>query len=68
MKALTTYGCDYCNGDLTTTGYSEEYRIAVSSQAMGHSDGAVFSMALDDPVPEPLHFCDMKCLKEWAAK
>lgn len=65
--------CDHCGADLTYTGNCEDYRIVVRSQAKapwytkdGLGGGVVTAMAIPDPVPLPLDFCDFRCLKAWA--
>jgi hypothetical protein len=60
--------CDNCKADLTTTGNSIDYRLALISQLIPGWGGAVTDMLISPPIDRSHHFCHMGCLREWIAK
>ena len=60
--------CDTCGCDLTTTGNSVDYRIAVVVENIRPESGSVTDMMAYPPLERMHHFCGKPCLKKWAAK
>jgi hypothetical protein len=57
--------CNHCGNDLTYTGNSVEYRIAVVVEQMPHAPdtGVVTDLGLSPPFRDRvLHFCNRVCL------
>jgi hypothetical protein len=67
--------CDGCGGDITTTGNSVDYRLALVTQspipwyvAEGQNSGAVTDMMIWPAIKETHHFCNnLDCLRAWLA-
>lgn len=57
--------CDRCGKDLITTSNSIDYRIRVSAEMMKSYNSVVTSMQHSNPLPDDLHFCGFRCLREW---
>ena len=59
--------CDACGKDLTYTGNSVDYRLALISQAKGTYPGAhaVTDMLIAPPLERDKHFCRLECLDIW---
>ena len=75
MTATTSILCDTCKEDIQYTGNVEDYRLVISSERKapwytkdGLPGGAVTDMAIDNPAPKRLHFCDWTCLATWVAE
>jgi hypothetical protein len=68
MTVRATFTCDACKKDLTFTSNAREYRLALMAQPMLAMPGNApeRASAKASPLEEPLHFCDVKCLKSWA--
>ena len=59
--------CDGCGKDLTYTGNSVDYRLALVSQPMPSKGGGAASYRLIYPaIKSTKHFCGLRCLKNWA--
>lgn len=72
MSHSTEVLCDGCGADLTTTGNSEDWRLALVSQAKmpwyiaeGMRSGAVTDLAIAQPIQGDKHFCGLRCLRSW---
>lgn len=61
----TKITCDGCGKDLTTTGNSVDYRLALVNEAIPSGGGAVTDMMVYPPIERNVHFCGMRCLKAW---
>ena len=64
----TTYICDNCGKDITTTDAKPRYRIVVYSESMPHNTNRVAMILVHPPFTGEKVLCDLQCLKEWAAK
>ena len=74
MEEKPKVTCDKCGANITTTGNREEYRLTLDYEPMmpwyawnGAHGGAVTDMVAALPIARKHHFCDMTCLREWAA-
>lgn len=65
MKAVEVT-CDGCGRDLTTTGNSIDYRLALANERLPSRGGCVTDMMIYPPIKRDAHFCGMACLKKWA--
>lgn len=59
--------CDHCKRNLTRSGNSVDYRIVVKSEPIPSAPGPVTDMMIYPPIPEDLHFCGLRCMREWVA-
>ena len=62
MKKLE---CDYCKGDLSTTGNCVDYRLQLSAQRIPSCGAYITDVMIYAPIHEDHHFCGFKCLKKW---
>lgn len=69
MTVRATFTCDACKKDLTFTQSARDYRLALIAQPMIARPGNVpdRASAKAAPLEEPLHFCNIDCVKKWAA-
>ena len=69
MKTVTTtITCDTCGADLASHDTPATlYRIAVSVEQIAKTSPFSFATEYEPPIKQPLHFCNLKCLEEWAA-
>ncbi len=68
MTVRATFTCDACKKDLTFTQSAREYRLALTAQPMIAMPGTAPDRASAKAplLEEPLHFCNVDCLKKWA--
>ena len=57
--------CDFCGGDLTTTGNAVGYRLVLASQPIPSRGGIVTDVHVDPIIDREKHFCSTKCLGAW---
>lgn len=59
--------CDNCGADLTSTGNSVDYRLALASEKLPLHAGAMSctDTMIFPPITHDAHFCGMVCLKKW---
>ena len=57
--------CDKCGKDLTTTGNSIDYRLALINQSIPSWGGIVTDMMVYPPIETDAYFCGFRCLQEW---
>lgn len=61
--------CDHCGRDLTTTGNSIDYRIAVLNQPIPvRGGGVVTNMMIYPKLEADAYFCGCECLKRWVTR
>lgn len=60
--------CDNCSRDLSETGNSVDYRLALVNERMPRWDGAVTDMLLYPQIKQDAHFCGVGCLRIWLDK
>lgn len=68
MTQLLTITCDTCERDLTTSSNSINYRVLLKSERIPSEGGIVTDMMAYPPIASSLHFCHVKCLKEYVEK
>lgn len=59
--------CDQCGGDLTVSGNSVDYRLALVNQKIPSNSGFVTDMMIHPPLERDCHFCRVACLVRWLA-
>lgn len=67
--------CDGCGADITATGNSVDYRLALKTErpvawfvAEGETCGAVTDMMVYPAIRQTHHFCnDLDCMRAWLA-
>lgn len=57
--------CDHCEFDLTSTGNSVDYRLALIVEGKASRGNVVTLLHIEPPLSRPHHFCGLKCLAEW---
>lgn len=57
--------CDACGRDLTTSGNSINYRLALRSENIPSSGPVVTDMMVYPAIERDAHFCRVECLREW---
>jgi hypothetical protein len=67
MKTVTIT-CDTCERDITTTGNSVDYRLAVLSQSIPSRGGIVTDMMIYPVLDRDYYFCSLNCFREWAKR
>lgn len=65
MAHVTQTFCDECGSDITT-GQGRMWRLAVMSEVIGMAEGTTPLHDAGAVLPMQ-HFCNEKCLAEWAA-
>ncbi len=60
--------CDECGRDITTTGNSIDYRLAIKSERIPSCGGAVTDMMICPPIDSDKYFCGWRCFQEWCLK
>lgn len=61
--------CNGCGFDLTDTGNSVAWRLALTVEQQPTRDGYVTDMMIYPPLPVgTYHFCGLPCLNTWRAK
>jgi len=61
----TTITCDSCEKDLTTTGNSIDYRLALKNERIPCRSGPVTCMMKYPALENDVYFCGLNCLYEW---
>ena len=56
--------CDYCGKDITTTGNSVDYRLALKNERIQSCCGIVTDMWITPCLKHDYYFCSTQCLKE----
>lgn len=57
--------CDGCGTDLTITGNSIAWRLALTPQKIPCHSGAVTDMWIEPDLDRAHHFCGLRCLFLW---
>jgi hypothetical protein len=57
--------CDNCGRDLTITGNSIDYRLALMNQSIPSRGGAVTDVMVYPPLDSDKYFCGWGCFCEW---
>lgn len=65
MPKTVNVKCDGCELDLTTTGNSIDYRIALLNQRIPSRGGIVTDMMAYPVLPDDAYFCSQSCLRRW---
>ncbi len=68
MGALRQFKCDACGRDLTTTGNSIDYRLALKNEHVPSVGGFVTDMMVYPAIEHDVHFCGLSCLRAWLDK
>lgn len=68
MVKTETVVCDFCGGDITTSGVAQDYRIVLMSEPKQHVGLSSKLVRIEPSFPKPLHFCGDRCLVRWAVK
>lgn len=64
---LVTVTCDNCGNDLTISGNSVDWRIALINEPIPHSAGVVTDMMIYPHMKADAFFCGRSCLKQFVA-
>lgn len=64
----TTFTCDNCGRDITTTDSRPRYRLISSAESMPHDTNRVAMISVSPPFEGEKAFCGIPCLKEWVNK
>lgn len=59
--------CDVCDADITFTGNSIDYRIALTVEPIPNRGGYVTDMMIYPPLDKNRHFCGEACLRLWCS-
>lgn len=65
---MRKYGCDNCNADLTETGNSVAWRLALKVERIPSVGGFVTDMHFEKPLDKDAHFCNVACLENWISE
>ena len=65
MASHFSITCDGCGADLTTTGNSEDWRLALLNQFIPSRGGIVTDMAISPILKSDAYFCSVKCFLGW---
>lgn len=57
--------CDSCDRDITYTGNSIDYRLALKNERIQSKEGAVTDMMVYPILDDDLYFCGKGCLKKY---
>jgi hypothetical protein len=69
MAKTTTVLCDGCGSDLTRTGNSVDYRLALTNEAIPSAGGFVTDMMIYPSLRDgDKYFCGLGCLDHWRAR
>jgi len=70
MTKTTQITCDGCGGDLTYTGNSVGYRLALINEHLPTDPRVkvVTDMGIPRPISDNAHFCGIGCLNRWLNK
>lgn len=58
--------CDECGEDITTTGNSIDWRLAIINESIPPAGDYVTDMMIYPILNKDMHFCSYRCLKQWA--
>lgn len=64
MKTVTIL-CDGCGSDITTTGNSVDYRLALLNERLPLRGNMCTDMMIYPPIKQDAYFCGVGCLKTW---
>ena len=64
MGKVTTIQCDACGADLTVSGNSVDWRIALRNEAIPHESGFVTDMMIYPRLKQDFYFCTIGCMKK----
>lgn len=65
MSIETAIHCDACNADLSVTDEPAAYRLTLTADSIRSSadpNEPTPAVLVENPVPNPLHFCNTSCL------
>jgi hypothetical protein len=69
LPKITKIICDNCEDDLTTTGNSIDYRLALICETkQGYGRGPYTDLIIYPPIDRNYYFCDLACLDQWREK
>lgn len=68
MSKLVRIVCDNCNSDLTDTGNSIDWRLALINERKECRDVAVTNMMIYPSIDRDAYFCGLGCLRAWLTK
>jgi hypothetical protein len=57
--------CDSCKRNISFTGNSIDYRLALINEKIPSRGGAVSDMYMLPLIEDNAHFCGLGCLKKW---
>ena len=60
--------CDHCGADLTFTGNSIDWRLALTNEQIPSHGGIVTDMYIQPALEKNMHFCRLHCLKQYFIK
>lgn len=58
--------CNNCGADITNTGKTPKFRLRLVAEALPHTASTIHAVLVYPPIKEDHHFCNLKCLQEWA--
>jgi hypothetical protein len=62
---MTQITCDGCGQDLTTTGNSVDYRLALRNEEIPIGYDTVTDYHIYPPLEKNAYFCNLNCLRRW---
>ena len=68
MPKTTKILCDTCGADITSTGNSVDWRIALINQHIPSRGGMVTDMWITPQLKDDVYFCNAGCLRAWIVK
>lgn len=57
--------CDGCGRDITYTGNSIDWRLALRNEEIPSYSGTVTDMYIPPQIDKDVYFCGIECLKKW---
>lgn len=68
MTVRTSVTCDGCGADLTWTGNSIDWRLALLNETIPHRGSACTDMMIYPAIERDTHFCRLPCLQDWLGR
>lgn len=65
MSESTTITCDGCGEDITYTGNSVDWRLALVNEPIPLRGSIATDMMIFPRIEHDVHFCGLPCLQEW---
>ena len=66
MTKSITIKCNSCDEEIGYISYASESYLELNNLNMPHRGGAVYAMEISPHIRNTAHFCNLKCLKNWA--